>query len=142
MLKTTGSTRFTANPEKTEDKAGGNSMFGNSIVGGDKATNSIKRKNQAKTTKSKILVKSKNRDFLFKSRSKEAGTSFFILEARLAFIQLRQAFIKALILYHFHLKSHIQIETNASSYAIGSNLSQLSSRTRPDGVVIKTNLGY
>ena len=35
------------------------------------------------------------------------------------------AFIKALILRYFDLESHIQIETNASSYAIGGVLSQL-----------------
>ena len=37
-------------------------------------------------TKSKNLVKSKNHDFLLHSKNKEAGTSFLILEARLAFI--------------------------------------------------------
>ena len=63
-------------------------MVGNSIIGGGEATNQtnfIKRKNQAKTTKSKILVKSKNHDFLLNSRNKEVGTGFFTPKARLAF---------------------------------------------------------
>ena len=38
---------------------------------------------------------------------------------------LQLAFIKALILQHFDLKSHIQIKTNALSYAIDGVLSQL-----------------
>ena len=45
--------------------------------------------------------------------------------ARKAFNQLRQAFTKALILRPFDLECHIRIETNASGYAIGGVLSQL-----------------
>ena len=139
MLKTTGSTRSTANPKKTKGKDDGNSVVGN-LVGGGEATNPTKRKNQAKTTKSKILVKSKNHDFP-KSRPKKAGTGFLTPKARLAFIQLRQAFVEAPILYHFNPESHIRIETNASGYTISGVLSQLSSGTKPDGVVTKDDLG-
>ena len=39
-------------------------------------------------------------------------------EARLAFTQLKQAFNKALILQHFDLECHLQIETDASGYNI------------------------
>ena len=45
--------------------------------------------------------------------------------AKKAFIQLRQVFTKALILRHFDSECHIQIETNASRYAIRGVLSQL-----------------
>ena len=96
------------------------------MVSGSEATdsaNSAKRKNQSKTTKSKILIKSKNHDFPCKSRTKEAKTCFLIPEAKLAFTQLRQALVEALILYDFNPKSHIQIETNVSGYAIGKVLS-------------------
>ena len=144
MLKTTRSTRSAVNPKKTKGEVGGNNVVDDSIVGGVKVTNqanSTKGKNQSKTTKSKILVKSKNHDFPLKSRTKKAGMGFFTPEARLAFTQLRQAFVEAPILYHFNTKSHIRIETNALGYAISSILSQLSSGTRPDGVVTKTNLG-
>ena len=71
MLKTIRNTRSTANSKKTKRKTGSdsmvvNSMVGNSVVGGGKFPNlrsPTKGKNQARTAKSKILVKSKNRDF-------------------------------------------------------------------------------
>ena len=122
MLKTTGNTRSTANPKKTKGKVSGNSVVGNNTVGGGKVTNPTKRKNQAKMTKSKILIKSKNHDFP-KSRTKKAGTGFFTPKARLASTQLRQAFKEIPIFHHFDLESHIQIETDTSSYAIGGVLS-------------------
>ena len=135
MLKTIGSTRSAANPKKTKAGFGSNSVVGD-IVGGGEATNPTKGKNPVKTTKSKILVKSKNHDFP-KSRPEKAGTGFLTPEARLAFTRLRQAFVEAPILHHFDPESHIRIETDASGYAIGGVLSQLSSGTRPDGVVTK-----
>ena len=58
------------------------------LIGGGEATNPTKRKNQAKTTKFKILVKSKNHDF-FMSKTEKVGTGFLISKARLAFTQLR-----------------------------------------------------
>ena len=76
-----------------------------------------------------------------KSRPEEAGTSFLTSEARLAFTQLRQAFVKAPILHHFDPESHIWIEPDASGYAIGGVLNQLSFGTKPDGIVIKSDLG-
>ena len=141
MLKTTGSTGSAASPKETKGEVGGNSVVGDSMVGGSKATNPTKRKNQAKTTKSKILVKSKNHDFPSNFRNKEAGTGFLTPETRLAFTQLRQVFVKVSIIHHFDPESHIRIKTNASSYAIGGVLSQLFSGTRPDGVVTKDDLG-
>ena len=121
MLRMTGSTGFAANPKETEVEVSGNNVVGD-LVGSNEATNHTKRKNQAKTTKSKILVKSKNHDFP-KSRIEKAGTSFLTPKARLAFTQLRQVFVEAPILHHFYPESHIQIETNASGYAIGGVLS-------------------
>ena len=52
---------------------------------------------------------------------------FLTSDARKAFNQLKQVFTKALIFQHFDLKYHIRIETNASGYAIGGDLSQLTS---------------
>ena len=121
MLKTIGNTGSAANPKETEGGVDGDSVVGD-VVGSDEATNPTKRKNPVKTTKSKILVKSKNHDFL-KSRPEKAGTGFLTLEARLAFTQLRQAFVEAPILYHFDPESHIWIETDVSGYAIGGVLS-------------------
>ena len=45
-------------------------------------------------------------------------SDFLTSEARLAFTKLRQAFIKAMILYHFDSECHIRVETDASSYII------------------------
>ena len=67
------------------------------------------------------LLKSKN---LSKSK-KTVGSDFFTPKAKPAFTKLRQAFVKAPILYHFDLERHIRIETNVSSYAIGGVVSQL-----------------
>ena len=50
---------------------------------------------------------------------------FLIPGARLAFMELRQAFLKAPIFHHFDLECHIRIETDVSSYAIGGVFSQL-----------------
>ena len=51
--------------------------------------------------------------------------TFLTLEAKLAFLQLREAFTKALILHHFDPECYIWIETDASGYVIGGILSQL-----------------
>ena len=50
---------------------------------------------------------------------------FIIVDARRAFIKLRQAFVETLILNHFDLKRHIQIKTDVLGYTIGGILSQL-----------------
>ena len=45
MLKTTESTESATSPEKTEDEAGGDSVVGDSMIGGGEATNPTKGKN-------------------------------------------------------------------------------------------------
>ena len=60
------------------------------------------------------------------SKSKKAvGSDFLTSGARLVFTKLKQAFVKAPILYHFDPKRHIRIETDASGYAIGEVFSPL-----------------
>ena len=59
------------------------------------------------------------------SKNLNRATGYLAPKARLAFIKLRKAFTKALILRHFDLEYHIRIETDASSYSIGGVLSQL-----------------
>ena len=54
---------------------------------------------------------------------KTVGSNFFTSRTRLVFTKLRQVFVKALIIYYFDLKRHIQIETDISSYAMGEVLS-------------------
>ena len=138
MLKIKRSFKFVANPKEIKSKAGDNNVVGNNMVGNNEATNQT---NPTKRKKLAKITKSKNHDFLLNSRNREAKTSFFIPETRLAFIQLRQAFVKASILHYFNLECHIQIETDTLGYAIANVLSQLLFGTRPDGVVTKTDLG-
>ena len=65
---------------------------------------------------------------------------FLTSEASLAFTRLRKVFIEALILHHFDPERHIQIETNASGYAIGGVLSQLTTeKGLMDQITHKTN---
>ena len=52
---------------------------------------------------------------------------FLISGAKKVFTKLRQAFIKALILNYFNPEYYIQIEIDASSYAINRIFSQLTS---------------
>ena len=74
----------------------------------------------------KVQKSSKSKN-LSKFKKMVRSSDFLTPGAKLAFIKLRQAFFKALILYHFNPKHYIQIETDASRYAIGKVLSQLTS---------------
>ena len=77
------------------------------MISGSEAINqidSIKRKNQVKITKSKILIKFKNRDFPPNSKSVKAGPIFLTFKAKLVFTQLKQAFVEVPIFYHFDLE--------------------------------------
>ena len=71
----------------------------------------------------------------------EAKLSFLTFGVKEVFNYLWLAFIKALILWHFNLKCHIQIETDALSYVIREALSLLTSGINPNLVIIKTDLG-
>ena len=62
------------------------------------------------------------------SKSKKTvGSDFFTSRAKFVFTKLRQAFVKAPILYHFKLKCHIRVETDALGYTIGGVFNQLTS---------------
>ena len=78
----------------------------NGEVHGGKVRNDEIGKKVQKSSKSKNLSKSK----------KTIGLDILISGARLAFTKLRQAFVKALIFYHFHLEYHIWIEIDSSGY--------------------------
>ncbi len=85
------------------------------------AAKSAKSKKPKLTKPKKLdLVKAQN---LAKTHS--SGTDFLTLGAKEAFIHLRKAFTKAPILRHFDPECHIWIETDASGYAIGGVLSQM-----------------
>ena len=57
----------------------------------------------------------------------EARPGFFTPKVRLVFTKLRQMFVKAPILYYFDPEYHIQINIDASGYAIDQILNQLTS---------------
>ena len=59
------------------------------------------------------------------SKNLNQTTGYPTLEVRLLFTQLRKAFTKALIFWHFDPECHVRIETNMSGYTIGRVLSQL-----------------
>ena len=94
----------------------GDSEVGGNEVDDSKVANDEVRKKDQKMSKSKKL---------FKSKKTVKSLDFLTFRARLAFIELKQAFVKALILYHFDLKRHIHIEVDKSGYAMGRVFSQL-----------------
>ena len=51
--------------------------------------------------------------------------AFLTLEAKLAFLRLRQAFTEVHILHHFDPECYIWIKIDSSDYAIDSILSEL-----------------
>ena len=59
------------------------------------------------------------------SKNLNGVTGYLTPDARRAFTQLKQAFTKVPILRHFNPECHIQIQTDASGYAIVGVLSQL-----------------
>lgn len=81
----------------------------------------LSKSKKTKITKSKNLTKGPT--ILFNI----VITKFLIFKAKVTFTQLRKAFTEALIFEYFDSEYYIQIETNASSYAIGEILSQLTS---------------
>ena len=116
----------TAKPRKGGDGVGCNNRAGRDgidrngmddvkIDGGEVKVDEVRKKGR-KTFKSKKS-----------SKSKTVGSDFLTPKAKLAFTELRQAFLKAPILHHFDPERHIRIETDASGYAIGGVLSQLTS---------------
>ncbi len=95
---------------------------------GEKELAQKSRKGQKgqKTAKSKKWIRAEKAE-AFRAKNLSQSRSFLTSEARKAFTELRQVFIEAPILNHFDLKRHIRIEMNASGYAIGGILSQLTS---------------
>ena len=85
------------------------------VDGGEVGDDEVGKKGQ-NPSKSKNLSKSKKREL-----------GFLTSGARRAFTELRQAFIKALILYHFDPERHIRVETDVLGYVISGVLSQLTS---------------
>ena len=114
MLKTTGSSDLASKAFRAD---------GNKVVGvAGRANKTVKD-----SSKSKMLKNEKSEILM---RSSDIGATrepmFLTSDARKDFNHLKQAFIKTPILRHFDPECHIQIKTDASGYAIGEVLSQLS----------------
>ena len=105
MLKTTGSSDSVQGDDDDE------------VVGGGGDRNLSTSKSKSKKSKSGIQTRI----------GAKGEPTFLTPDAREAFSQLRQAFTEAPILRHFDTECHIRIETDASGYAIGGVLSQLTS---------------
>ena len=127
MLKTSGGTESKTRPGEGGVGVGGSraGRGGSKLDGGrkidDNGVDGDEVDDDVGTTVQKSS-KSKN-----SSKSKEAESGFLTSEARKAFTELRQAFVKAPILHHFDPECHIRIEMDVSGYAIGEVLSQLTS---------------
>ena len=128
MLKTSGSTKSSTRPGKGEvvvgsdSKAGrdGSELDGSKVDGDEVGDDKV---GDDEVGDDKVGKKVQN---LSKSK-KSIRSDFLTPGAKLAFAELRQAFVKAPILHHFDPERHIRIETDASGYAIGGVLSQLTS---------------
>ena len=108
MLKTTGSSDLATRELGADEVVGG---------GGKANDRNLSKFKKSKNAKSRI-----------QTHIGATGEPIFLTSsAREAFNQLKQAFTKAPILRHFDPECHIQIEIDASGYAIGGVLSQLTS---------------
>ena len=121
-MKTSGSTK-----SKTQPGEGGVGL------GGSRAGHEESKLDRSKLYSGKVdnfeVEDDKVRKKVQKrSKSKNLSKStlnFVISGAKIAFIELRQAFLKAPIFHEFNPEYYIRIETDASGYAIGGVLSQL-----------------
>ena len=152
MLKTTGSPNEPA-PSRNDDSrpASGRNDGDGEVDGFGVGRNGVEHAKKSGKSKSKKMSKSRNSAKSEKKLSKSGnstnfdamkdGSKFLTPDARTAFNRLWLAFTEALILRHFDPECHIWIETDASGYAIGGVLSQLTFGINPDGVVTKADLG-
>ena len=120
---------------------GGNSMEHTKKSGKLSKSGKLKSEKMSKSwnlaKSGKKLSKSEN---LINFNATEDKPKFLTIDARTAFNCLRLVFIEVPILWHFDPECYIWIETDASGFAIGGVLNQLTSRTNPNGVVTKTDL--
>ena len=79
------------------------------------------------TAKSKKWIRAEKAEIVRAKNLSSQSALFLTSEAKKVFTKLRQAFVKAPILNHFDLERHIRIEMDATCYAIGGILSQLTS---------------
>ena len=86
--------------------------------GSGRANETVVDLSKFKNKKSRKLIYMQNIEAIRK-------TNFLIPNAKRAFNYLKLAFIEALILQNFNLKSHIRIKTNMSGYVISEIFNKL-----------------
>ena len=109
----------------------------------------LKGQKSAKSQKLSKLGKSKGEKSKKLSRignspnfdTTESGLSFLTPDTNTILNRLWLAFTEALILQHFDPEYHIWIKTDVAGFAISGVLSQLTSRTSPNRVFTKADLG-
>ena len=121
MLQTLGSTESLTRPTKGGVGVGDKSKarYDGSELDRSKVNNSEVDSNEVRDDEieKKVLKSAKSKKMVW--------LDFLTSGAKLAFTELRQAFVKALILYYFDLEHYIRIETDVLGYAIGGVFSQL-----------------
>ena len=117
----------TLSTKSAKPKKGGIGVDGDSRAGRGQSEIDGSRMDDVKVDGDKVEVDEVGKKVQNLSKSKKTlrSSNFFTPRTKLAFTKLRQAFIKALILHHFDPKHYIRIETDASGYAIGGVLNQL-----------------
>ena len=119
MLKTSGGTE-----SKTRPGEGGVGVGGSRAGRGGSKLDDGSGMDDVEVDGGEVEVGEKGRN---SSKSKKTESGFLTSGAKKAFTELRQTFVKALILHHFDLERHIRVKTDASDYAIGRVLSQQNS---------------
>ena len=120
-MKTSNTKSVESRKGRVRIKSGSRARYDRSEIDGGEVNN-IKIEDNKVRKKVQKTSKSKNSS---KSKKMVGSLNFLILEAKLAFTELRQAFLKVAILHHFDPKCYIRIETDALVYAIDGVFSQL-----------------
>ena len=122
MLKISGGTN-----SRTRSGEGGVEVSSDSRVGHGRSEIGGSGMDDIEIDSSEVEVDEvgKNVQNLSKSKKSVRSSDFRTPGAKLAFFELRQAFLKAPILHHFNPEHYIQIETDVSGYAIGGVLNHL-----------------
>lgn len=71
------------------------------------------------------MIKPKNYDFSSKSEKHTSESTFLTFKTKLAFIKLKQVFVKTSIFYNYYFEYYIYIKTNISDYLIVRILDEL-----------------
>ena len=111
----------TSSTKSAEPRKGGVGVGDDSRVGRGQSKTNRSRMDDVEVDGDEVEVDEVGKKVQNSSKSKKTVRSldFFTPGAKLAFTELRQAFIKTLILQYFDPERHMRVETNELGYAIG-----------------------